>query len=272
MAASSPARHVYRLCVRCQVHAQRTSCAAIPTRPSLLQRTAASGPVSIASISPPCIPSGASSFSTSAALRRNAENADPSTTTTTSSSSQPFSSGPPKTHYDLFPETLPQGPPPAGHFPIDTRALRREFLRLQARAHPDLHPASDKPRAEAASALINDAYKTLSNPLLRAQYLLALRGVDVANDEKLKVEEPSLLMLVLEAREEIEDAESEDDLVAPREANDARVAASEDALDIAFANDDIDAAKREAVRLRYWVNIRDTLHHWEQGKPVVLQH
>ncbi|CAG9970823.1 unnamed protein product [Clonostachys byssicola] len=276
MATSSPARHVYRLCARCQVHAQRTSCAAaIPTRPSLLQRTTASAstsaPVSLASSSPHCMPSGASFFSSSVALRRNAENPDPSTSSS-SSSSQPFSSGAPKTHYELFPETLPQGPPPAGHFPIDTRALRREFLRLQARAHPDLHPASDKPRAEAASALINDAYKTLSNPLLRAQYLLALRGVDVANDETLKVEEPSLLMLVLEAREEIEDAESEADLEAPREANDARIAASEEALDIAFANDDIDAAKREAVRLRYWVNIRDTLHHWEQGKPVVLQH
>ncbi|KAK7226560.1 hypothetical protein V2G26_014563 [Clonostachys chloroleuca] len=277
MPASSPARHMYRLCARCQVHAQRTSCAAaIPTRPSsLLQRTATSAftsaPVSLASSSAHRIPSGASFFSSSAALHRDAENADTSTTSS-SSSSQPFSSGAPKTHYDLFPETLPQGPPPAGHFPIDTRALRREFLRLQARAHPDLHPASDKPRAEAASALINDAYKTLSNPLLRAQYLLALRGVDVANDETLKVEEPSLLMLVLEAREEIEDAESEADLEQPREANDARIAASEEALDVAFANDDIEAAKREAVRLRYWVNIRDTLHHWEQGKPVVLQH
>ena len=180
---------------------------------------------------------------------------------------------PPRTHYDLFPETLPQGPPPKGHFPIDTRTLRREFLQLQARAHPDRHPSpSDKKKAEALSALINEAYKTLSNPLMRAQYLLSLRGVDVAEDETLKVEEPDLLMLVLEAREEIEDAAAESDLDEPRRINDERIAESEIKLDQAFAQDDVESAKREAVRMRYWVNIKDSLDNWEKGKPVVLEH
>lgn len=135
-----------------------------------------------------------------------------------------------------------------------------------------MHRAQDKARAEATSARINEAYKTLTNPLLRAQYLLSLRGVDVANDESLKVEEPDLLMLVLEAREEIEEAESEADLEAPREENDARIAASEEALEYAFKHDYVEAAKHEAVRLRYWVNIKESLDNWEAGKPIVLQH
>jgi molecular chaperone HscB len=135
-----------------------------------------------------------------------------------------------------------------------------------------MHASQDKARAEAMSAMINEAYKTLSNPLLRAQYLLSLRGVDVANDETLKVEEPELLMLVLEAREEIEDAEKEEDLDEPRAANDARIAESEQVLEYAFRHDDIEAAKHEAVRLRYWVNIKESLDNWESGKPVVLQH
>lgn len=153
------------------------------------------------------------------------------------------------------------------------RALRREFLQLQSRYHPDLHPQGPaKARAEAASALINEAYRTLQNPLLRAQYLLSLRGVDVANDETLKVEEPDLLGLVLEAREEIEDAAEEEDLAGPRTVNDERIRASEEVLEKAFREDDVEAAKREAVRLRYWVNIKDSLENWEKGKPVVLQH
>ncbi|CEJ86033.1 Putative Fe-S protein assembly co-chaperone HscB [[Torrubiella] hemipterigena] len=183
-----------------------------------------------------------------------------------------FFSSKPETHYDFFPTSLPQGPPPSGRFPIDTRALRREFLQLQARAHPDMHPAENKARAEATSARINEAYKTLSNPLLRAQYLLALRGVDVANDETLKVEEPSLLMEVLEAQEEIEDAQSEEDLEEPKRINEERIADSEQVLEQAFHEDDIDAAKKEAVRLRYWVNIRESLSNWEEGRPVTLQH
>lgn len=178
----------------------------------------------------------------------------------------------PQTHYDFFPETLPDGPPPKGHFPINARALRREFLRLQAKAHPDLHPAELKSRAEATSARINEAYKTLLNPLHRAQYLLSLQGVDVATDETLKVEDPELLMTVLEAREAIEEAAEEHDLDELRAENEARIGASEEVLESAFAGHDIELAKREAVKLRYWVNIRDSLDAWERGKPVVLQH
>ncbi|WYZ34921.1 hypothetical protein EsH8_I_001197 [Colletotrichum jinshuiense] len=178
----------------------------------------------------------------------------------------------PTTHYEFFPITLPDGPPPKGHFPIDQRALRREFLRLQAKAHPDMHPAELKTRAEATSARINEAYKTLSNPLLRAQYLLSLRGVDVANDETLKVEDPELLMIVLEAREEIEEATQESELEGQRAANDERIRGSEQVLEQAFRQDDIETAKREAVNLRYWVNIHESLNNWEPGKPIVLQH
>ncbi|OHF01335.1 Fe-S protein assembly co-chaperone HscB [Colletotrichum orchidophilum] len=178
----------------------------------------------------------------------------------------------PKTHYEFFPITLPDGPPPKGHFPINQRALRREFLRLQAKAHPDMHPAELKTRAEATSARINEAYKTLSNPLLRAQYLLSLRGVDVADDETLKVEDPELLMVVLEAREEIEEATAESELEGQRAANEGRIRASEEVLETAFRHDDIETAKREAVNLRYWVNIQESLDNWEAGKPIVLQH
>lgn len=204
------------------------------------------------------------SFTQQAPRRRAATAAD---------SSELPPAAPAHTHYDLFPDTLPLGPPPRGHFPVDARALRREFLQLQARAHPDMHPAGPaKTRAEARSARINDAYRTLANPLLRAQYLLSLRGVDVAGDERLKVDEPALLMVVLEAREEIEDARSEEDLVALREANEKRIAAGEEALEKAFRDDDVEAAKREAVRMRYWVNIRESLDNWEPGKPIVLEH
>ncbi|KAL6886600.1 hypothetical protein HDV57DRAFT_394643 [Trichoderma longibrachiatum] len=192
---------------------------------------------------------------------------------TTESPPKTSSSSPPLTHYDIFPETLPLGPPPAGHFPIDTRALRREFLRLQSRHHPDMHASGPpKTRAEATSALINEAYRTLSNPLLRAQYLLSLRGVDVATDETMQVDDPSLLALVLEAHEEISEAESEEDLAALRRTNDERIRESEEVLERAFREDDVQAAKKEAVRLRYWVNIKESLDNWEEGRPVVLQH
>ncbi|KAI1259813.1 Co-chaperone Hsc20 [Xylariaceae sp. FL1019] len=178
----------------------------------------------------------------------------------------------PQTHYDFFPKTLPNGPPPRGAFDIDVRTLRREFLALQAGAHPDLHPQHMKARAEATSARINEAFKTLESPLLRAQYLLALRGLDVANDETAKVEDPELLMLVLETREIIEEALEEGDLEGPRIENEERIEATETTLAALFEADDLEGAKVEVVRLRYWVNIRESIRNWEKGKPIVLEH
>ncbi|RDL38318.1 HSC20 (HSCB), C-terminal oligomerization [Venustampulla echinocandica] len=177
----------------------------------------------------------------------------------------------PPTYYELFPETLPQGPPPSGPFHIDVRELRREFLQLQAVAHPDRHPSHLKARAEGTSARINEAYKTLQNPLLRAQYLLSLKGIDVAEDETARVEDPELLMEVLDTREEIESAE-EGDLDELRRMNEERIAASEKVLDRSFKEDDLDLAKAEAVRMRYWINIKESLDAWERGQPVVLVH
>jgi molecular chaperone HscB len=122
------------------------------------------------------------------------------------------------------------------------------------------------------SARINEAYKTLQSPLLRAQYLLSLRGIDVAEDETAKVEDPELLMEVLEAREEIEEAEEEEDLVDMKAGNEKKIDESVQVLDEAFRKDDIQLAKSEAVKLRYWMNIRESLNNWEKGKPVVLEH
>jgi len=155
---------------------------------------------------------------------------------------------------------------------IDTKQLRKEFLQLQAVAHPDRHPQELKSRAEATSARINESYKTLQDPLLRAQYLLSLRGIDVAEDETAKVDDPELLMEVLDTREEIEGAQEEDELEELRALNEERIEASEKVLDRAFKEDDIVAAKEEAVRLRYWVNIRESLDSWEKGRSVVLIH
>ncbi|KAJ4992024.1 Fe-S protein assembly co-chaperone HscB [Stagonosporopsis vannaccii] len=195
---------------------------------------------------------------------------------TSSAREEPFKAQPSsqksQTHYSFFPKSLSAGPPPVGPFTIDLNALKREFLQLQAKAHPDLHPQEHKKRAEATSARINEAYKTLQSPLLRAQYLLSQRGIETADDETAKVDDPELLMEVLEAREQIEDAESEEDLVGMKDENEIRIQESIKALEGAFAADDVEMAKSETVKLRYWMNISESIANWEKGKPIVLEH
>ncbi|KAF3769341.1 Co-chaperone Hsc20 [Cryphonectria parasitica EP155] len=205
--------------------------------------------------------------------------------------SQPKISHKPLPFYSLFPQTLPDGPPPTGPFEIDVRALRREFLQLQAASHPDFHHAAsasadaDPPstthsatrrKAEALSSHINTAYKTLSSPLLRAQYILSERyGIDLAGDEASSLTgppDPDLLTEVLYARETIEEAASEKDLEGVRVENEERIKTCLAELVRAFAAEDVQAAVRETVRLRYWENIRESVRNWEEGKPIVLQH
>ncbi|KAK4034064.1 HSCB C-terminal oligomerization domain-containing protein [Parachaetomium inaequale] len=289
---SSSARAATVLCAACRREARATlatrspsSRAAATTTPRRALQTAATPPVQKTTTTP----------RRPTATQSRSSSTHPPAASTTSPPSPPSPSAIP-TYYALFPETLPNGPPPTGKFPIDLRALRTEFLRLQAASHPDFHhSASQQPspspsetnnnnntkspariRAEATSSLINAAYKTLSSPLLRAQYLLREQhGVDLEGDEAgahTGAPDPELLMTVLEAREVMEEAETEADLEEVRVANEERIDESEQKLGEALEKGDVQGAKEEAVRLRYWVNIREGVRGWERGRPLVLQH
>jgi molecular chaperone HscB len=178
-------------------------------------------------------------------------------------------------HYTLFPSTLPHGPPPTGPFSIRLPALRKEFLQIQSLHHPDKHreePAHSK--ALALSALINNAYKTLSDPLLRAQYLLLHNyEIDVmSEDSSTHQTDTDTLMEVMDAQERIEEAETQDQIEEIRAENAERIEQTVQALGEALERDDAAAATRECVRLTYWRSLGDGLHSWEPGKEVRLVH
>lgn len=111
---------------------------------------------------------------------------------------------------------------------------------------------------------INEAYKTLQDPLRRAQYLLAQRGIDV-EDESAKLSENALLMEVMEAREAVDDVENEEELASLRAENNARIERSVAVLEDAFAKEELEVAAQEAIKLRYWFNIAESIQGWEKG-------
>src|SRR5689334_22264671 len=98
-------------------------------------------------------------------------------------------------------------------YDIDSGELDRAYRALQTSVHPDRHAAgtdADRRIALQASARVNEAYRALGDPVARAEYLLRLRGVDVATetDNQLPVE---FLTKQLVRRETAEEAESEHD-------------------------------------------------------------
>jgi molecular chaperone HscB len=72
-------------------------------------------------------------------------------------------------------------------YELDERALEETFRALSRKLHPDRF-ARATPRERRFSleqtTLLNDAYRTLRDPVRRAEHLLALRGVKVAGEER----------------------------------------------------------------------------------------
>src|SRR5467141_1467512 len=70
---------------------------------------------------------------------------------------------------------------------LDTAALEKEFYALSRRLHPDVFgQAESQERAWSLeqSSLLNDAYRTLKDPIKRTQYLLRLEGVELEEQSK----------------------------------------------------------------------------------------
>jgi molecular chaperone HscB len=72
---------------------------------------------------------------------------------------------------------------------LDLAALENEFHRLSRRLHPDRFARateSEKEWSLADTALLNDAYRTLRDPLRRTQYLLKLHGAEIGEEHARK--------------------------------------------------------------------------------------
>ena len=120
-------------------------------------------------------------------------------------------------------------PPVDNPFKVDDKQLTRRFRKLQQTIHPDAWAAKGEVRvcqlilnipfrtrelnltqvessaAANLSSLVNHAFKTLQNPVLRAEYILREQGIDLAESEQ-TLEDPELLMEIMESREALDEA------------------------------------------------------------------
>jgi molecular chaperone HscB len=74
---------------------------------------------------------------------------------------------------------------------LEISALEREFYRLSRKLHPDVFARASQQEQEwslANSSLLNDAYRTLKDPIKRTEYLLNIEGV-ISADQGGKKEE-----------------------------------------------------------------------------------
>ena len=108
-------------------------------------------------------------------------------------------------YFDLF-NVIPA-------FDIDTTLLAERYRELQRAVHPDKF-ANDTEQQKRLSvqrtAQVNDGYQTLKNPLLRAEHMLSLRGIELSH-ETTTLKDSAFLMQQMEWREALEDIQHSND-------------------------------------------------------------
>lgn len=101
-------------------------------------------------------------------------------------------------------------------FELDIPALTPIYRDLQKQYHPDRFADADSATQRSAvqfASFINEALETLKNPVKRAMYLLQLAGHSVSI-EQTTVADTDFLMGQMELREELEEAETFEQLDA----------------------------------------------------------
>lgn len=104
------------------------------------------------------------------------------------------------------------------HLTVDPGALQTLFYERSRQLHPDRFArASDADRADSirASSLLNDGYRTLREPLRRAEYLLSRHGFDIGEQRSNNVP-PELLEEVFELNMALDELRSGDDDARPQ--------------------------------------------------------
>ncbi|PID44764.1 MAG: Fe-S protein assembly co-chaperone HscB [Proteobacteria bacterium] len=154
-------------------------------------------------------------------------------------------------------------------FDVDNAMLMAAFRKLQAAHHPDRFASGsdeEKRIAQQVTSFINTAQETLSNPRLRARYLLSLKGVDL-NDEVDTTSDMAFLMSQMERREALEQVTAADDPLSAIDAlsDDVRREKHEleQAFVIALEAEQLEDAKQAVLKLKFFERLMDEIRQLE---------
>ncbi|MCY1045892.1 Fe-S protein assembly co-chaperone HscB [Corallococcus sp. bb12-1] len=114
-----------------------------------------------------------------------------------------------RTHFDVF--GLPRS------HAVDVPALEKQFRELSLQLHPDRVAqgnARERLQALEGTTALNEAYKTLKDPVRRAFYLLKLHGIDLDREDAGAQKDMPLAFLeeVMTLREDLDDTIAAKDL------------------------------------------------------------
>ena len=168
----------------------------------------------------------------------------------------------PQNYYEFF--GLPVS------FQVDSSALKQRYLKLQQQFHPDKYAgktAQEQRLAAEYAADINQAYNTLKSPLLRAQYLLSLRGIDASGEAAINAD-VDFLMEQMRLREALAEVDAQENPVSALDqlGDEVQEQCNQlyDFFDQSYERPDNDAALGAVAKLQFFTKLLAEIELQEQ--------
>jgi molecular chaperone HscB len=162
------------------------------------------------------------------------------------------------------------GIPP--RFALDLALVEKRHRELSRAVHPDrfaMEGAGSRSLAAGHAADVNEAWRIVKDPVRRAEALLALAGVPTGDDHEPKPD-ATLLMQILELREQLGEAKEQGDRAGVTAVGDiARKCAEEAEANLASGldqtHDDVGTLVRALGALRYYRRLKDEVTQVEDA-------
>lgn len=140
--------------------------------------------------------------------------------------------------------------------------MKKKYKNLMIKFHPDKHASS--PREEEArnasnmATNVTRAYGVIGDPLSRALHLLELHGSAIGESDN-SIVDKSLLMEIMEAREEVEHASSDNELRPLLQSCKQQQSELCEGLAQSFRERRMEDAKEQTAKLQYWNRLEEAI-------------
>ncbi|KOB69586.1 Co-chaperone protein HscB, mitochondrial [Operophtera brumata] len=157
-------------------------------------------------------------------------------------------------------------------YDLNESDLARRFKDLQKYLHPDKYANrkhEEQEISEKYSSLVNEAYKTLLEPLSRGIYMLELRGRNLPENTEVDQE---FLMDIMEKNEEVERATTEEEIMSLNQENKAIISKLQKELSKAFFVGDLRTVVRLLSHMKYYSSIDSQIQAAIRNRyPIIAQ-
>ncbi|XP_013189578.2 iron-sulfur cluster co-chaperone protein HscB [Amyelois transitella] len=154
-------------------------------------------------------------------------------------------------------------------YDLNENNLAKRYKDLQKYLHPDKFGARDKAEREVSeeySSLVNEAYKTLLEPMARGIYMLKLKGKSIPETTEV---DNAFLMEIMEKNEEVENAETEEEIMKLNQENKAVINDLQKKVSAAFFEGDLEKVVKLLSEMKYYTSIDSQIQGMIRNKGII---